>query len=128
MREIRFRGKRVDNGEWVYGPWIYELTGCLFIRERDGLQGLHVDSGTLGQYIGLRDKNGRGIYEGDIIRYDGRNFEITWDHHIGSNHGGPERSATEYVGFSIGWYGDGPFFEESFIIGNIHENPELLHE
>lgn len=73
MREIIFRGKRIDNGEWVYG-YYYTHIGCLsgvkieghFIKCGD--EDHKVDPTTIGQFSGLYDKNGDRVFDGDIIK------------------------------------------------------------
>lgn len=135
-REILFRGKRVDNGKWVEGellhdmknrPWIYwttpkELT--VFFSKN-----AIVNPETIGQYTGKTDKNGNKIFEGSIIKYTNNQKGV---YEIGKKMKG-------FVCFdeNIGCYisknnfqkhADFWFASDIEVIGNIHDNPELLED
>lgn len=144
MRTIKFRGKRVDNGEWVYGHYVAtplrQSDGFIYfiyeiIKEFDGdtfdtayNQYLReINPETVGQFTGLTDLNGKEIYEGDILE--------TCDPKA-------TKSGRMYVYFQDGmfcakvdWsdeiiplivYGNEIVKEFIQVIGNIHDNPELL--
>ena len=125
-RTIKFRGKRLDNGEWVYGS-LAETHGKLFIGISTTLDNPvymmdwhEVAPASVGQFTGLLDKNGRKIYEGDIILCKGKHqYEVEWltDGFMmrGDQYGG----ITSIESFL-------PIQRE--IIGNIHSTPELLNE
>ena len=78
MREVLYRGKRTDNGEWVEGVFCPPCNICFDeigrddVLDQDGVPVWHdyeVDPETVGQFFGLTDRNGRKIFEGDIIRH-----------------------------------------------------------
>lgn len=122
MREILFRGKRIDTGEWVEGyysgedcelPWTLPIKKDSIIVKGVGLW-VDIQSETLGQYTGMTDRNGKKIFEGDIIKGVGDElFVIEW-------HNGQ---------FIAKCLHDWLFMFEAKtgeIVGNIHDNPELV--
>ena len=126
MREIKFRGKSIETGEWIYGYYVYTHDRHRIIYE--DYEGFYceeeVDPETVGEYISLKDKAGREIYEGDIVRgkygKNGsiKNFEIRWLR---------GRFTAVDIGTITGnecYYPLGLL--EGEIIGNIYDNPELL--
>lgn len=142
-REIRYRGKRLDNGEWVYGNYIYRenedktwaeniITPNNFSKKE---YKVHPD--TVGQYIGLKEKNGNKIFDGDILRSDRYPFnsegndnyyaEVFWcEDAAGFYYETRLSKDSDASGISDGnvdIFEDPVFFE---VIGNIHDNPELL--
>lgn len=135
MREILFRGKRLDNGEWVYGSLIkvtikgqtaYLIFGDNFAfdgKEVKALKHACVDPDTVGQYTGFTDKNGKKIFEGDIVE-DGRDYNEEDGYGVVEWNDGAFEVISEgnWSGtFYTNYYG-----YEFEVIGNIHDNPDLL--
>lgn len=123
-RKIRFRGQRVDNGEWIYGDYHHRAGGveCIIRMEPDdngkAVYIVHqVDPDTVGQLTGLLDKNGKEIYFDDIVRNKYGDIGcVIWfsDWSLRVDWGG----------------GDIHFIDTEWgleVIGNIHDNPEMLH-
>lgn len=130
MRDILFHGKCIDNGEWVIG-WYVEacfgawplLPAIVPMNEARGgyRRDIEVDPDTVGQYTGLTDKNGKQIFEGDIVEYNGDIHKVVFEH----------RNGTAYFGIVISEIETWPFSNSvpssvMNVIGNIHDNPELL--
>lgn len=124
MRKILFKGKRVDNGEWVQGSPRDDIRGAISaIDFYDGLtdcETVKVIPETVGQFTGLTDKKGSDIFEGDIVEA----YKFGEEKHV------------KIITFKNGcfWFGNWNFTEflDKFrmhkVIGNINDNPELLEE
>lgn len=156
MREILFRAKEIKTGEWVYGGYYeadfkrdgedkpYYTDHRIYTRElsREHNPSFKVDPETVGQYTGLKDRNGKCIFEGDIIKNDyGYEYQIGV---VSFGNGYFDSGVCPFRGWFIDKFytvreGENPFcFEEGDdnsllvsldyfeVVGNIHDNPELL--
>lgn len=124
MREIKFRGKKLCQDEWIYGS--------LITRGERGVDGNFIDTGrgecyplqqdTIGQYTGLKDKNGKEIYEGDIVHLD------AWSSYMRICFIEGAFCLADKNGHFLGdiHYVHHAGINQSTILGNIYDNPELL--
>ena len=132
MREIKFRGKRLDNGDWTYGWLVIEQNGTAWISKyfHKG-EWEQVDPETVGQFTGLKDKNSVEIYEGDILHIEIHNWSRKNDVIASENECVEFRDGK--FGFLWGYRREfktvSCFCETTFeVIGNVHENSKLLVE
>lgn len=131
MRTIKFRGKRVNrNGEWTYGD-LRQINGeCFVFPQSEGAacDRDKVIPDTVGQFTGLLDKNGKEIYEGDVVsyRYSIRRPDSFVRNEI--NYIGFRQSECKFIVVCKNRHHDlhEPYNLQVEVIGNIHDNPELL--
>ena len=143
MREYKFRAKATeemaDGNQWVYGFGVHQvdLVGRgveVHLHTSGGVY--HVDPETVGQYTGLQDRNGKEIYEGDILTSESYPFQdegkynyhgiIEWIDEEASFYMTKRLANKEKRGMSDGISQPIESIEEFEVIGNINENPELL--
>ena len=126
MREILFRGKQSDTGEWVEGFLLkvtidgksaYLIFGDNFCFDGSDVKALShalVDPSTVCQFTGMRDRNGKRVFEGDVVVFRESKYAVEWVEKYcrfsGRNEG------TVFAGFS---------FDRCEVIGNIHESEPL---
>lgn len=141
MREIIFRGKRLDNGEWVEGYfvnlWMINYQKHQPIITDNNAVSYDVDPSTISQYTGLKDKNGKRIFDGDILHIAkiadalGGYYRPPLDYHVNvvvkwdlcAWMWETLCEDKRYISFPNAWS-----HYECEIIGNVHDNPELLKE
>jgi uncharacterized phage protein (TIGR01671 family) len=130
MREILFRGKRKNNGEWVYGGFTLDAIDCprITVKDGEGLLFPEVIPETVGQYTGLTDKNSKKIFEGDVIEYFDDCGYIYTAPVVWGGESYPafdiEDEIFECANSIVELLDDGDANVK--VIGNIHDNPELL--
>lgn len=124
MREIKFRAKRTDTGEWVYGDLKHVQRICTKEEaEQNGrrtepvvrIANYDVDEETIGQFTGLYDKNGMAVFEGDLLRGYDHVVVVQW---FDGGFCGIKSDIIEPLMYLA--------VEDGEVIGNIHDNPELL--
>ncbi len=133
-----FRGKgnpKYNDGEWYYGHLIYDGSDYQIVDPEYGSCRRTVIAETIGQCTGLTDKNGKLIFDGDVVKADGYIFVVKFEKCGGvannENYG--------YMGYYLDGFDDMTknvlkfglrndicFFTDIEVIGNIHDNPELL--
>ena len=128
MREILFRAKRKFDNEWIYGyPYITQCKCFELLHYSSQFNAEHlcpeVIPETVGQYTGLTDKNGRRIFEGDIVKYAGEIHQVVFE----------QRNGNAYFGIAINNIEAWKFCcevpaDKMEVIGNIYDDPELVKE
>ena len=140
MREYLFRGKATNrdpnhiyrtnykNGDWVYGlvSDFENYRGFSVMTNTDGVSDIDVDKNTIGQYTGLIDRNGKKIFEGDIVKTKTcRLCEVYWFY--SPNMSGWDLKPVEFKNPAPTTY-DLFKSDNLEVVGNIYDNPELLEE
>ena len=125
MRKILFRGKRTDTGEWVYGAYLPK-SGMICTEKTYPNSTLYidlfVDRDTVGQFTGMTDKDGKMIFEGDIVNGHNSLHEDRPIYRVVYKRNGFYHMDED----DVAWHPDN--IEKVKVIGNIHDNPELLEE
>lgn len=139
MREVLFRGKRLDNGEWVEGFVRQYSIGTVTIFDKDAVCVSNVVPASVGQYTGLKDISGKSIFEGDVfkdddnecvgvVRWHNGAFKLFWYGHDGVMMPyGYDECAGKFGVVEVETFDD-VYIDQMEVIGNIHDNPEFFME
>ena len=135
MREILFKAKRIDNGEWVEG-YVVHKRGLCFIydivnSESCRQNNYEIDQETLCQFTGLCDKNGNKIWENDILKTRSDEYAQVKFGFYGTGFASGDYNQGFYAAFPEDFYYRhelGYWCKETYVRGNIFDNPELLQE
>ena len=120
-REILFRGKKIDGDEWIKGFYAENGHGSSNIQPKGKFLACLVKPETVGQFTGLTDKNGNKIFEGDILESDSERFVVDWDDEFSGFYLTDVNPRHQGVAMFANVADDG------YIIGNVHDNPEMLN-
>ncbi len=129
MRDYKFRGQKIDTKEWIYGSFIQMNSNehqCFIFPENTPLcieltdfYTIPILKETVGQYTGLHDRNGKEIYEGDLILVYGELFTVEWN---------ADSASFEMNGEESGANFDNYYGYECEVVGNIYENKEFWED
>lgn len=156
-RKIIFRGKRLDNGEWVYGDLIHiDDSDIGIVTDYDHWQGCRVDPETVGQFVGITDEHGKEVYEGDVLEANYKYDKLGYNGGVDTDNDCICYGVVEFDNDALQWvlnihkaeYPISKQIEEDGCslsplqifgheygydncnletIGNIHDNPDLLN-